>query len=87
MAKEDQRTGYGTVVKIIRTELEGITIKDRSVFLGSSPAYYNYEFNKIIKNNTVTSTSMDLTNPEIASVKSTYDVRIFDRELVIFYYF
>lgn len=72
MAKEDQRTGYGTVVKIIRTELEGITIKDRSVFLGSSPAYYNYEFNKIIKNNTV---------------KSTYDVRIFDRELVIFYSF
>lgn len=86
MAKEDQRTDYGTVVEIIRTELEGITIKDRSVFLGSSPPYYNYEFNKIIKNNIVTS-YVDLTNPEIASVKSTYDVRIFDRELVIFYSF
>jgi hypothetical protein len=84
-AKGDQPTGYGIIVEVIGTECEGIRITDKSVFLGTSPAYYNYEFSKavkVVKNNAVTSTSMDLTDPELNGVKSTYAIRVFDRELL-----
>jgi hypothetical protein len=84
-SKGDQPASYGIIVEVIGTECEGVRIPDKSVFLGSSPAYYNYEFSKavkVVKNNTLTSNSMDLTNPELSEIKSTYAVRIFDLELL-----
>lgn len=66
--KGDQPSGYGLIVEAEGTMCQGMRLKDKAIFQGNCPGWYNYEFTK----------GISLVRHEGAS----YYVKYYDRQIL-----
>jgi hypothetical protein len=76
-----QPSSYGIIVEVQGTPCEAIRFSDKSIFQGTCPGWYNYEYQKgvkVVRNSSIISDSSELGT----NLLNKYAVKVYEREFL-----